>query len=88
MTSVPVPTSQRGPSEQDYLDAARAYLSADGRSLSGRTIGELSPIYAAHGDFRAAVDSAFTAGWRAGYGQGRDDEAANLDIRAMDGDQG
>lgn len=61
MTSdIPVPT------EADYLDAARAYLSADGRNLSGHTVGELQPIYARHADFRAAVDSAYAAGIRKG----------------------
>lgn len=82
MTSdIPVPT------EKDYLDAARAF-SETARLTGGflvPTVEESAALYAANRKFRAAVDSAHAAGWRAGYGQGRDDEAAGDDLPTFTG---
>lgn len=78
MTSdIPVPT------EADYLDAARAnvtaLLTSPRDAMTPEDFERTVANYAALPSHRAAVDSAYAAGWRAGYGQGRDDEAASLD---------
>jgi hypothetical protein len=68
----PVPTIPT-PQDRDYANAAAALWITDGIAEDG-----WDDQYHAMTDpaFRAAVDSAFAAGWRAGYSQGRDDEAA------------
>jgi hypothetical protein len=67
--AVDVPTGQPGPSEQDYLDAARANVSALFTSprdvLPPEELERTVANYAALPSHRAAVDSAFAAGWRA-----------------------
>jgi hypothetical protein len=64
----PVPTGQPGPSEQDYLNAANGWFTeveqALGKTSSPYFSGERERI-SATAWFRAAVDSAFAAGWRA-----------------------
>lgn len=55
------------PSEDVYRAADAAWLAADGGP---------------HARGHAMVDAAYAAGYREGYGKGRDDEAANLDLPA------
>jgi len=62
---LPVPTI---PTPQDYLDAARAYdreVNAQLGNPPGAPVLSTAGL-AATATFRAAVDSAFAAGWRAG----------------------
>jgi hypothetical protein len=64
----PVPTGQPGPSEEVYLDAARAYFRAwEATPLQPDDVIERAAAFTATKDscLRAAVDSAFAAGWRA-----------------------
>lgn len=66
---------------QDYLDAARAYVERLAtRSTRWEATDSVIADLAANPVFVAAVDAAFAAGYRAGYGQGRDDEAGGEDL--------
>jgi hypothetical protein len=58
--------------EDAYLDAARIYAHAV--TTQRRHVAEVERRSAEDPAFRAAVESAY----RAGYGQGRDDEAAGV----------
>jgi len=68
---------QPGPSEQDYIDAARANVetlfSGERTKLSPAERERAARLHAKVPSFVAAVDSAFAAGWRARVPEGSEE---------------
>jgi len=80
---------QPGPSEQDYLDAARASYLADWPNVPSRhDDGVWFAKHAGYPSLRAAVDSAFAAGWRARVPEGSEEQeewgTRHLDIETCE----
>lgn len=79
------------PTEKDRYDAARAYCLSR-YDYDGPYIDDAARAHHIDSDARstasdnaaliAAVDSAYAAGWRAGYGDGREAEATGEDFPA------
>jgi hypothetical protein len=84
MADLPVATGQPGPSEEVYLDAARAYMRAVEATppIEDEVVERVAAWSAENdGSIRAAVDSAFAAGWRARDAEDpEDDDDYELDL--------
>ena len=81
-------SEQPGPSAQDYLDAAKARIVAETREVSADQVAALADWLSKIPAHRAAVDSAFTAGWRARVPEGSEEReewgTRHLDIETCE----